>query len=299
MPVDMNLVTPRGRALAAALREMRTRRGMSGRELGKRLGLSHSAISHWETGRRIPSPEETASVLTALGVTGVEKHRLIELARNAGDPNWFSVGWTGISDSLGAVIECERAATSIFCWTPGVVPGLLQTPDYARAMMRDAGKTEEESDNAVLLRVDRKEVLTRTKPLRFHALIGEAALRNSIGGQSVMADQMDYLVEMGKRPHVTVQVLPTEIGCWHAGTAGPFVLYEFPDATPVLYFEHYRSSAFDPDPRDVQAYREAGDKLVELAMDLARTREFLTQLAEEMGSDVQDHVAEVDVQHSR
>jgi transcriptional regulator with XRE-family HTH domain len=114
MPVDIRQVTPRGRALAAALREMRIRRGISGRELGKRLGLSHSAISHWETGRRIPSPEEAASVLTALGVVGVEKHRLIELARHAGDPNWFSVGWTGIEDRAATPHDYSRLAWEHF-----------------------------------------------------------------------------------------------------------------------------------------------------------------------------------------
>jgi hypothetical protein len=92
--------------------------------------LSHSVISHWETGRRIPTPEDVASLLTAMRVIGTEKQVLIELARNAGTANWFNSGTRGVSLGLGAVIESERAASSIFEWSSGVVPGLLQSMDY-------------------------------------------------------------------------------------------------------------------------------------------------------------------------
>jgi transcriptional regulator with XRE-family HTH domain len=295
MPVDIGLVTPRGRVLAAALREMRTRRGISGRELGKRLGLSHSAISHWETGRRIPSPEETASVLTALGVIGVEKHRLIELARNASDPNWFSVGITSVADRIGAVIECERAASTITSWEPGIVPGLLQTSQYAKAIMLDAGKPITEAESAVLVRAGRKAFLTEPGAAQFHAIIGEAAVGNCIGGQMVMADQLRHLIEMSKRENITLQLMPIDTGCWHPGTAGPFILYCFPDAPSLIYFEHFRSSAFNPDPDDVQVYHNSADRLAELALDAGHTQDFLLRAAEEMErSDDLDRVAEVE-----
>lgn len=296
MPVDTNLATPQARALGAALREIRERTGISGRELGKRLGLSHSAVSHWETAKRAPTPEEAASLLTALGVVGAEKHRLIELARDASDPNWFSVGLHGVSDRVGAVIECERAASSMVDWQAGVITGLLQTADYSRAMMVAAGMSQADADNAALIRAGRKEVLTRRQPLRLHALIGEAALRNEIGGPWVLADQLRHLLELGERPNITVQAVPNVHG-WHPGLVGPFALYDFPSAPTVIYFEHFRSSAFDPDPDDVQAYHDAVAAILDVARNPEETRDFVAAIArsKEQADDV-DPVAQVQPQ---
>ncbi|GAA2817598.1 helix-turn-helix transcriptional regulator [Saccharopolyspora taberi] len=244
------------------------------------MGLSHGTVSHWETGRRIPTPEDVASLLTAAGVTGSEKKRLVELARHAGEPNWLTVGMPGIPQQLAGAVECERAASAIVEWAPMVVPGLLQTTDYSRAISLASGLPVHETEARVMLRTARREVVTGKNPVHLSVLIGENAVKDKIGEPGVMADQLQHLLELGARDNVVIRVVPARVG-WHPGVAGPFVLYDFPDSPPVVHFEHYSSGAFVPDDDDVQAYRHAVDSISRVALTTAATSEFIGKLAEQ------------------
>jgi DNA-binding XRE family transcriptional regulator len=282
MPVATEGVTPRARALAAAIREIRMRSDISGRQLSGQLGLSHGTVSHWETGRRVPTVEDVAAFLAVLGVVGKEKDRILDLARHAAEPNWLTVGMPGIPQQLAGAWECERAASAIVQWTPMIIPGLLQTPDYARAAAAANGLAESEIESRVMVRNSRREVITRRNdPVVFEALICEVAVREVIGGAEVMVEQLRFLGEMAKRKNVTVRVVPLRVG-WHPGFAGPFDMYDFPDAPPVLYFEHYSSGAFVPNADDVQAYRGAVDRLREKAMSPAASTRLIADIAKEM-----------------
>src|SRR2546430_4709002 len=221
MPVVTEGVTPRARALAAAIREIRVRSGISGRKLSGQLGMSHGTVSHWETGRRIPTVEDVAAFLAVSGVVGEEKDRVLNLARHAAEPNWLTVGMPGIPQQLAGAWECERAASAIVQWTVMTIPGLLQTPDYARAIAIANRFSEQDIESRVMVRNSRREVVTRrTNPVRFEALICEVALREVIGGAEVMAEQLRWLGDMAKRENVTVRVVPLRVG-WHPGFAGP------------------------------------------------------------------------------
>lgn len=242
--------------------------------------MSHGTLSHWETGRRIPTPEDVASLLTAADITGDEKERVIELARHASEPNWLTVGMPGIPHQLAGAVECERSASSIAEWSPMGIPGLLQTADYARAISTASGLSSQEVEPRVMLRIGRREVITQRKPVRFLALIGEDALRDSIGTPEVMEEQRQYLLDLSARDNVTVQVVPPRVG-WHPGLAGPFVLYDFPDAPAVVHFEHYSSGAFVPDTDDVQAYRKAVDSIRQVAMSPTATAELIAKITNE------------------
>lgn len=281
MGVDANGLTTRARALVAAIRNLLDNAGMSGRELSERLGLSHSTVSHWRTGRRLPTPEDVASLLTLLGVTGQEKQRLVEMARHAAEPNWLVVGMPGIPQQLAGAIESERSASAIAQWARDVVPGLLQTADYARALAAASGLPQNESEARVLLRIGRAEVLTRRHPVQLLALIGEDALREPVGSPLVMADQLRHLQEMSDRRNVTIQLVPSRVG-WHPGWAGPFVLYDFPDAPSVVHFEHYSSGAFVLDEDDVRAYRSAVEVIRGVARSPADSAELIGKIAEEL-----------------
>lgn len=282
MPVATDGVTPRARALAAAIREIRIRSGTSGRKLSAQLGLSHGAVSHWETGRRIPTVEDVAAFLAVSGVVGEEKDRVLDLARHAAEPNWLTVGMPGIPQQLAGAWECERAASAIVQWTPMIIPGLVQTPEYARAAATARGLPVGEIEARVMVRTSRREVITRRNdPVVFEALIGEVALREVIGGTEVLAEQLRWLGEVAKRGNVTIRVVPLRVG-WHPGFAGPFVLYDFPDAPPVVHFEHYSSGAFVPDADDVSAYRGAVDRLREVAMSPAASARKIGEIAKEM-----------------
>lgn len=281
VPVDTNGVTPRARALAAAIRTVRERSGVSGRELSRRLGLSHGTVSHWETGRRVPTPEDVASLLTAAGVTGKEKQRLVELARHASEPNWLTVGMPGIPHQLAGAVECERSASSIVEWAPSVIPGLLQTSEYARAISTVGGLPAHEVESRVMLRIARREVVVRKNPVHFLALIGEDALRDNIGAPETMREQLQYLLDLNTLENVSVHVVPPRIG-WHPGLVGPFVLYDFPDAPSVVHFEHYSSGAFVPDEDDVQAYRHAIDSILKISRSPDITAKLIAEIIDGM-----------------
>ncbi|MDA3624202.1 helix-turn-helix transcriptional regulator [Saccharopolyspora sp. WRP15-2] len=262
--------TPRARALSAALREARLANGMGSRELARHLELSHTQISHWENGHRVPNVETVAMILTALRISPRERERILDLARNVAEPNWLTVGMNGIPQQLAGVVECERSASSIVEWSPIVIPGLLQTSDYTRAIKVAAGLKQTDVELRVMLNVSRREVLTRRDPVNFHALIGEAGLYEPIGPDGVVLDQLRHLAQMAARPNVVVQLMPQRIG-WHPGWSGPFVFYEFPDTSPVVHFEHHSSGAFIPTEHDVAEYRKAVDWLRDIAMDEAES----------------------------
>lgn len=282
VPVDTTGLTTRARALTAAIRKLVEASGMSGRELSQRLGFSHGTVSHWATGRRLPGPEDVASLLTLLGIKGEEKQRLIELARHAAEPNWLVVGMPGIPQQLAGAIESERHASAMVEWSRDIVPGLLQTADYARALATATGISESEVDARVLLRVGRSEVITRRDPVELLALISEDALHEKICVPEVMLDQLRHLLDMAQRPNVTIQVVPPRVG-WHPGLIGPFVLYSFPDAQPVVHFEHYSSGAFVIDEDDVHAYQEA----VKIIRGVARSPEDSAKLIATIADDLE------------
>lgn len=262
------------------IRDVRRRAGVSGRELSQRLGLSHSVVSHWERGRAVPTTEDVASLLTALGISGDEKKRLVALARGANEANWLTAGMPGIPQQLAGVVECERAAVKITEWAPTVVPGLLQTTDYSRALIRATGESPEQTERLLMVRVSRREVVTKRDPVTLVALIGEEVLRDGICEPLIMADQLQHLAQMAGRPNVTIRVMPPRMG-WHPGYAGPFNVYEFPDAPPVVYFEHYRSGAFIPDEDDVAAYQTALDRMLGLARTADDSKKLINQIAKE------------------
>jgi hypothetical protein len=224
---------------------------------------------------------DVASLLTALNVVGAEKDRLIELARRANEPNWLTVGMLGIPHQLAAAVECERAATKITDWSPTILPGLLQSADYAKAMLITDGLVFHEIEARVMVRINRREVITRTTdPVELVSLVGEAALHEPIGAPEVMADQLRYINDFGERDNITVQVVPSGVG-WHPGLVGPFVLYDLLDTDPVVHFEHFSSGAFVPDEYDVAAYRGAIDRIRELALSHEDSRRLMAKVADE------------------
>lgn len=258
--------SPRARVLGAWLRDARQAANLGVRELARTLEIEHAYISRWETAERIPRPEDVAMLLTAVGVNGSERDRLVSLAKAAVEPNWVALGEPGASEALAALIEFERTAKHFTEWSPAVVPGILQTGDYARAIMVDAGVPPQEIDPRVTVRLGRRDVLTRRNAVSFLALVGQEALRQVIGGPEVMADQLRLLLQLSDLPSVTLQVVPTGQG-WHPGIAGPFELLEFESGRPIVHLEHLRSSLFlYENQEDLQAYVDAVTTIRKVAM---------------------------------
>jgi transcriptional regulator with XRE-family HTH domain len=277
--------TPRARALAAALREAREASGFGVTGLARRLNISHTQISLWESGRRVPNIENVAMVLAALGTLPEERERILKLARNVREPNWLTVGVEGVPAQLAGVVECERAASLITEWIPMGIPGLLQTYDYRRAISRSDGFSTNDMELRVMVSASRCEVITRRRePTRFVALIGETGLHEVLDSNEVMVEQLRHLLDMARRPNITVRVVPLHVG-WHPGWNGPFIVYDFPSSPPVVYFEHYSSGAFIPDEHDVRSYRRAVERISEVALSPDESMRLIEKVATELESD--------------
>jgi transcriptional regulator with XRE-family HTH domain len=269
--------TPRARFLGAELRDARTNVGISVRELARRLGIGHAKVSLWENGKKVPTTVDVAAYLQAIGVTGDERERLLDMARQAEQPNWLLAGVPGIDAELGALMEFEKTAREIMVWAPLLVPGLLQTGDYARAIMG----TSPSADTRVAMRLGRRDILTRRHPATFTAIIREDVLRQPITDPEVMAAQLDHLQRTAELSNVTVQIMPSQAG-YHPGLAGPFVLLEFPKARPIVHLEHHRASAFVFDDDDVTAFIEVAGRLRDVALSPDESAGFIAELLSEM-----------------
>lgn len=265
--------TPRARALAAALREARTSRDIGLRALARQINVSHTLVSQWENAHRLPKVEDVLVVVTGIGLDAAERARIVELARHAGDSDWLTAGVPGVSQKMMGVLECERTAVCITEWLPWSIPGLLQTSEYARAVIGP--------DEAKLnVRIARRDILTRRNPVEFHAVIGEPGLRQIIGGNDIMIHQLGSLTEAPS--NVTVQAVPIDRG-WHPGLAGPFILYEFAESPAIVHLEPYRSSSFVYNEHDVEDYRRAAETLrKELAMSPEDSRKFIADVIKEV-----------------
>jgi transcriptional regulator with XRE-family HTH domain len=254
--------TPRARALGAELRQLREHAKLTTRQLGQRTGRSSSHISRWETGRLIPSETDVATVLAVLGVTGLERDRLLELAHDAADPNWIA---PGVDRQLAALAEYERTARTIMEVEPQLIPGLLQTGGYARAVMVAFGATSGEADQRALVRLGRRQVLTDDPPKRLIAIIGEFALRYPLCNRGVMLEQLRELEKLSALANITIQVLPMNRPTPSA-LAGGWGLIEFERAKPVVHLEHYSAASTITDAKTVARYQAAADTLRETAM---------------------------------
>ncbi|MGI8311552.1 helix-turn-helix domain-containing protein [Saccharopolyspora hattusasensis] len=277
--------SPKARIAGAELRKAREAYGIGVRELARRLGMDHSKLSRCESGRTVATPEFAASVLAAVGVPEAERERVIELARGAERANWMSPGVPGVHHELTTLIEFEKTAKQITEVSPFVISGLLQTADYARALMSaGVGAPPSDLETRVTLRIGRRDVLTRKKGPRFTFLVLETALRTAIGGPEVMADQLRRILSMSEWPSVTVQVIPADLDVWHPALLGSYILFEFPKADPIVHLEQYASAVFLYEQEQTDAYRSATDTLRELTMSPAESGELIAKVAEEMES---------------
>ncbi len=269
--------TPRASALGFGLRELRTGVGRSLREFARELGIDQSTLSRWETGARTPRVEDVAMVLGALGVTDERREELLELARNVDRPQWLGSSQRHVTTWL----EIEASASTVRAVAPLLIPGLLQTAGYARAIMRSGDVPADEVELRVALRMGRRDVLTRGHKPRLVAVIGEAALRTQIGGATVMRDQLTWLVTMAEWENVDIRAVPFSAG-WHPGLTGPFVLVERDGAEPIVHIEMPANSMFLHMPKDVAGYMAAAVSSLQAAMDPEESVKFIAEIMSHM-----------------
>ncbi|GAB2649408.1 helix-turn-helix transcriptional regulator [Saccharopolyspora gloriosae] len=266
---------PKARALGAELREAREATGRSMRALARDLETNHVKLQRYETGEIVPKPELVATYLTALGVSAAERDRLVEMARDADQEDWLSTTKSGSRKELTMLVEFERTATNISDIATGVIPGLLQTADYARAIMH--GLPLNEVETLVLMRVGRREILAKKNAPRFTAILAESALWELIGGREVMVEQLEHVIHMSERPNVDVRVVRSGATRWHPAHMGSFTVYEFAKANPIVHMEHYRSSASLTNSGIANEYLNAVQDLTNIAMSTEQSIEFIAE----------------------
>ncbi|MFJ8946357.1 helix-turn-helix domain-containing protein [Streptomyces sp. NPDC102395] len=275
--------TVRRRRLGQELRKLREDKGMTAEQVADRLLVSQSKISRLENGRRSISQRDVRDLC---GVYEVEDQRMVdslmEMAKDSRQQGW----WHAFGDVPYSVyIGLETDAASLRVYDPQVVPGLLQTRQYAETLI--AGALPEtapaEIDKRVQVRMRRQErISSEENPLRLWTVMDEAALRRVVGGRSLMRDQLEYLVEQSQLPHVTVQVIPFDMGA-HPGLNGQYAILEFPDASDssVVYIEGVTSDLYLEKPNDVQKYSVMYEHLRAQALNVEQSRQFISRIAKE------------------
>ena len=277
--------------LGAQLRNLREGRGISREDAGYTIRASGSKISRMELGRVSFKERDIADLLTLYGVEDpAERAALVDLAQQANSPGWWHKYGDVLPDWFQVYVGLEEAASLIRVYEVQFVPGLLQTPDYTRAVVQlgQRGATPEEIEHRVSLRQDRQRVLVRRDPPRLWVVIDEAALRRPIGGAEVMRGQIERLIDASKEPHVTIQVLPFRLG-GHAAEAGAFTLMRFPelDLPDVVYTEQLTSAVYLDKREDVERYTEVIERLSVQSEPPERTTDILNRILKETRDDDQ------------
>jgi transcriptional regulator with XRE-family HTH domain len=277
--------TLRGRRLAMELQRRREATGLSREEVARRLEWSTSTLFRIETGRNRPQPGNVRTLLELYGVTGPERDGLIQLTRDARQPGWWHSFRDVLPNPYEVYIGLEAGAASLRNFEPIVVPGLLQTADYARAMFRNGPREldRDEVERRVEVRLARQEILTRDNRPRLWAVIDEAVIRRLVGGTEVMRGQLRHLADAAQRGKTTIQVVPYRAGA-HAGTTGPFVIldYEEPTDPDVVYVETLAGDIYLEERPDVNRYTLAFDRLVAAALHPDDSVRLIEQVADTM-----------------
>ncbi|KAB8190799.1 helix-turn-helix domain-containing protein [Nonomuraea phyllanthi] len=271
--------------LGSQLRKLREAKNVTREEAGHLIRGSESKISRMELGRVGFKERDVADLLTLYGVVDKQaRSAVLELVATANEPGW----WHRFNDVLPtwfqAFVGLEEAAARIRTYEVQFVPGLLQTKEYARAVVTagSAGIGAEEISRRVDLRLERQRMLDRPDGPVFWAVIDEAALRRPIGGVEVMRAQIEHLIELMRQPKITIQIMPFSFG-GHSAEGGAFSVLRFPDSDlpDVVYVEQLASALYLDKREDVDRYTEVMERLCAVSTTPDETVELLRTIADE------------------
>lgn len=273
--------TIRRRRLGAELRRRREAARVTIEAVAERLECSASKISRIETGHTSATPRDVRDMLEIYGVVGAEADELVQISREARQKGW----WHPYSTVLtGAYVGLEAAASSVRAYEQQVVPGLLQTEEYAKAMIRAARPdiTAGEVERRVRVRLGRQPLLTQDDPIDLWVVLDEAVVSRPVGGDGVMRAQVERLVAVADLPNVTVQVLPFEAGA-HAGMDGTFAILSFPEPgdPDVVFAENATGGLFLEKSEELRKYTFIFDHIRAAALRPEDSGALLAKLAEE------------------
>ncbi|MFI5487952.1 helix-turn-helix domain-containing protein [Micromonospora echinaurantiaca] len=272
--------------LGAQLRRLREASGVTREGAGWEIRASESKISRMELGRVGFKERDVADLLTLYGVTAPdERESLLKLARDANSPGWWHRYGDVLPSWFQSYLGLEAAAALIRTYEVQFVPGLLQTPAYARAVVLLGHPRADvaEVDRRVDLRMRRQQLLRRPQPPQLWAVVDEAALRRPIGGSAVMREQLTALIDATSAPNIRLQVVPFTAG-GHAAAGGAFSILRFgdQDLPDIVYIEQLTSALYLDKRDDLDYYAVAMERLCVEAEPPERTPELLARIRDEL-----------------
>ncbi|MEU4773535.1 helix-turn-helix transcriptional regulator [Micromonospora sp. NPDC023644] len=272
--------------LGAQLRRLRESSGVTREGAGWEIRASESKISRMELGRVGFKERDVADLLTLYGVTApAEREALLKLARDANSPGWWHRYGDVLPNWFQSYLGLEAAAALIRSYEVQFVPGLLQTREYARAvvLLGHGRAAPAEIERRVALRMQRQRLLHRENPPQLWAVVDEAALRRPIGGPRVMREQVAALIEATKSPNIRLQVIPFAAG-GHAAAGGAFTILRFGDRElpDIVYIEQLTSALYLDKRDDLDYYAVAMERLCVEAEPPERTPEILGGILDDL-----------------
>jgi len=277
--------TIRSRELGDGLRKAMEYAGFTATGMARELDWSASRVSRLLSGKRGGSGVDVAAFLAVCGVKGRERARLMALTADHERQGWHQQHGSTLPKQVRTLIDHEKRAIAISEYQGTLVPGLLQTGDYARAVIsRNVNVPDEEVEDRVEARLARHSLISRDLPPKFAFFLHEFVLRTPVGGSMVMSDQLHSLIRMSVRPYLTLRVVPAAIGA-HAGMSGQFMLLDVLDFKPIVYLESETSSLFLETPIEIDAYRNVLAAMETTALDEGQSRDLIADVATELYAD--------------
>jgi transcriptional regulator with XRE-family HTH domain len=268
--------TVRRRELGERLRALRNEQGLTVEQVAERLLCSPSKISRMETGQRSATLRDVRDLCVLYGITQQsDRDRLMTLAREARQQAW----WQSYDLSYKTLAGLEFEATAIDDFQSSVVPGLLQTPQYARAGHLGAFPvlSPDEIERQIEAKLTRQEILRRAEPPEFRAVLDEAVLHRLTGGPDVMKAQLGKLVEASRLPNVTIQVIPFSVGA-HPGVESNFNILRLPTTSGVVFVEGLSGSTYLERPEDLERYGQIFATLQDVALSPQDSIDLIAQM---------------------
>ena len=273
--------TVRRKRLGIELRRLREHAELTCEDVGQRLECSGTRISRMETGRISVRPGDVRELLEVYGVSGAEADSLVQLAREARRKGWWHTYGRVLPTWFEAYIGLESEAVRLHDFQSLVIPGLLQTEDYARAVLRAGphARSSAEIDRQVALRMERQKILSQAEPPDVWVVLSESVLRVDVGGPAIMRAQLRQLAGVAERPNIALQVLPLATVA-HVHPVSPFTMLEFPNtADPaVVYLEHLTGSLFLENEDEVRRYRVIFDHLRAESLGTGESADLIAQV---------------------
>ncbi|MHA6802557.1 helix-turn-helix domain-containing protein [Salinifilum ghardaiensis] len=265
--------------MGAELRNLRKAQEMTTRSVGEQLGTSAAWVSRTENSSRIPGEDEVRALCALYGASEQACQELVDKARGEDSASMDLPSGDEYTDQLANIMLLETQARTVTEFELALVPGLLQTAGYARAVFATVERSEAELERRATTRLSRQSLLTRPNGPQLCFLLDEFVLHRRIGGPSVMQRQLRTVLDGSELPNVHVRVIPSSAGA-HAGLDGPFALYEFAALNTYVYLENRQGGIFLTDSCVARNYVRARDELWRQALDEEGTRELIAELME-------------------